>query len=259
MNTTPTTRFAAVALVLVLCGTALAQNPAFQAPPANSLRVSNESQPTTATIAKSTSTDESTAAADATLSRQLADWIDPPKSPPTASVSNQPVVTTSSTTGPESSLEYNPEAFPEPINLGSLVLRLFGGTAIVLAACVAFLWFGKNWLNKGVLFSSESNRMRVIETLGLAPGCCVKLIDIDGRRFAAAIDSSGMKELVPLGDTFDESLAKLEAEEAEEAENENAESETPNGETPESATIPLNQIQSTTTQEEQGDAVGNSA
>lgn len=248
MHPTTILRTAVAAFLVALPLAAMAQSPAFQAPPTNLLQFQT-SEPSPAP--ESPAIPE---AAEDSLSRQLADWIDPPKTDlPTASISEPPA-----DAAPEKeSLEYEPSAFPEPINLGSLVLRLFGGTAIVLAGCVAFLWFGKHWLKQGTLFSGESNRMRVIETLGLSPGCCVKLIDIDGKRFAAAIDSTGMKDLVPLGDTFDESLARLEAEAAEEP----ATNEEPQGDPPvsagEPASIPFNTRNTSPLNQEPGNAFGN--
>ncbi|MCR9119556.1 MAG: hypothetical protein NXI22_21700 [bacterium] len=222
-------KFAAAAFVALLAfglrlPTASGQSSAFLPPPEATIQ---QSEPNTI----------EPVAAGENISQELADWISPRQA--TAASATSPaaganpqshrsesspaaMLPAASVAAPASgeSLDYETPEFPEPIDLGSIVLRLFGGTAIVLAACVAFMWFGKNWITKGALFQGESNAMRVVETLGLAPGCCLKLVEIDGRRFAAAIDSTGIKELVPLGESFDESLAALENDEANETSDE---------------------------------------
>ena len=127
--------------------------------------------------------------------------------PATGAMTSEPSVRNSPPqTEEEALVDYQEPAYPEPLNLKSLVLRLVLGTVGVLTACVASLWLAKRWLQSSPTLKPGDSQMRLMETLSLANRCHVQLIQVDGRKLLVGLDASGLKTILPLTEPFAETL-----------------------------------------------------
>ncbi len=98
-------------------------------------------------------------------------------------------------------------SFPEPLDMRALALRLCFGTALVLTAFLCLAWAAK-WLQRGQ--RGAGKRVRVIETLVVAPRCWVQLVEVDQRKLLLACDSRGIRTVVPLEAAFETTLDAVE-------------------------------------------------
>jgi len=105
-------------------------------------------------------------------------------------------------------LKYSEPAWPETPSAASMLSRLAIGTGIVLVLCVGTLWAGKRWLVGPVppKQPAEASQLRLLEALALGNRCSVQLIQAGSRQVLVGLDSTGMKAVVPLNDTFEHAL-----------------------------------------------------
>lgn len=111
-------------------------------------------------------------------------------------------------------LTYREPAAPAPVDLGGLALRLVIGTATVLGACVVSLWLARRWLPHGQPAKKGQGRMKILDTLAVAPRGCVQLIEIEHRLVLIASDAGGIKSVTPLPQQFAENLESCTAQSA---------------------------------------------
>lgn len=100
---------------------------------------------------------------------------------------------------------YSPQ-WPEPPNTGAMLLRLFGGTVVVLGLCVASLWFGKPWLQKLQVASTANSPLQIEGSVAIGNRAMLYLVKVGGTQLIAGTDLTGLKSLIALPPTFKEVL-----------------------------------------------------
>ncbi|MGB6042756.1 MAG: hypothetical protein WBF93_06320 [Pirellulales bacterium] len=105
--------------------------------------------------------------------------------------------------------EYNQPAMPQPPDFRSLILRLVCGVAVVLIACVGSLLVGKGWLQKGTLKTTNSGRLKQLDSVMLPNRSCLKLYEVDRQRVLVGLDATGLKAVLPLTTPFAEALGSV--------------------------------------------------
>jgi flagellar biogenesis protein FliO len=101
---------------------------------------------------------------------------------------------------------YTPTAWPEPPNHSVVFLRLGLGTLAVLGLCAATLWTCKRWLRAGPFEAAPGAQLRRIESLALGNRCVVHLVHLANRPVLVGTDAGGIKTIVPLPDSFEQTL-----------------------------------------------------
>jgi flagellar biogenesis protein FliO len=99
-------------------------------------------------------------------------------------------------------LTYNPPALPEGPSARAMLLRLGLGTAVVLGLAVGTIWVSKRWLSGPPAAPGGTAHLRLVESLPLGNRCCVHLLHVAGRAVLVGMDGSGLKELLPLPESF---------------------------------------------------------
>jgi len=100
---------------------------------------------------------------------------------------------------------YSPQ-WPEPPNTGAMLLRLFGGTVIVLGLCVGSLWFGKPWLQKLKVAGAGSPSLYVESSVAVGNRAMLYLVRVGDTQLVAGTDASGLKSLIALPTSFKDVL-----------------------------------------------------
>ena len=88
--------------------------------------------------------------------------------------------------------------------MGMLLLRLGGGTLLVLALCVATLWLCRRWFGPAQPGAIRGGSFEILESLPLGIRCRVHLVRVGERLMLAGLDTSGLRTLLPLDGTMDE-------------------------------------------------------
>lgn len=112
--------------------------------------------------------------------------------------------------GRDASLVYQPPAWPEPPNLGAMVARLAIGTVLVLLLCAGTLWAGKRWLGGPVAPRSGTHQLHIVKALPLGGRCSLSLLNVGNCQVLVAVDSTGLKEMTLLSESFENTLGQLE-------------------------------------------------
>jgi flagellar biogenesis protein FliO len=99
------------------------------------------------------------------------------------------------------SMTYVPPSWPEGPDAETMLLRIGVGTALVVSLCLATMWLLGRKFPVGALKKQTGNRLRVIATLPLANRGVLHLLTVERRRIVAAVDSTGLKALLPIPET----------------------------------------------------------
>lgn len=99
------------------------------------------------------------------------------------------------------------QQFPEGPDMGGILLRLTLGTVFVLLLCVGTLWFGRRWLVGQGMKTESGKRLQLKETVRLGNRCFIHLLEVENCRVLAGTDSSGLKSLITMPDSFDKVLS----------------------------------------------------
>lgn len=108
-----------------------------------------------------------------------------------------------------SSLVYAPPRWPEPPDLGDLVLRLGLGTVVVLSVAGVVLWVGRHHLRGPSTQMPGNSGMHLVDTVTLSQHCRLSLLKAGNAQFLVALDGSGLKKMVALPETFEGTLGRL--------------------------------------------------
>ncbi len=130
-----------------------------------------------------------------------------PSSEPEGRVHDSAPATTPKEKSEKNDWTYVPPAWPEPPNHQAVFLRLGLGTMSVLGLCVATLWCCKRWLRGDVPAATAGAQMRCLESLALGNRCTVHLVHIGNRPVLVGADATGIKSIVPLPESFAQTLA----------------------------------------------------
>jgi flagellar biogenesis protein FliO len=107
-------------------------------------------------------------------------------------------------------LDYTPPSWPEAPETGALLLRLAAGTATVLVLCAFTLVVSRRWLRGPAPKTGASSELRVTESLPLGNRCYVHLLRAGRHQIVVGVDGSGMKSLLALPESFENSLTDAE-------------------------------------------------
>jgi flagellar biogenesis protein FliO len=110
-------------------------------------------------------------------------------------------------------LNYTPPSWPDTPDPRSLLTRVAVGTVVVLGLCVGTLLVLKRCTGAGAVKNSGGKQLRVVESLSLGNRCALHLIAAGNRQVLAGVDSSGIKALVALPDSFENALNEVQADE----------------------------------------------
>ena len=135
-----------------------------------------------------------------------------PSTEPEVKASESAVAAPKSEKSDKSDWTYVPPAWPEPPNHQAVFLRLGVGTLAVLALCAATLWCSKHWLRGDVPAAAAGAQLRCIESLPLGNRCTVHLVHVGKRPVLVGADAAGIKTIVPLPESFSQTLAAQESE-----------------------------------------------
>ena len=106
-------------------------------------------------------------------------------------------------------LPQQPPAWPEPPDLGSMVIRLVIGTVVVLGLCAGVLWFGARHLRGQTAGTSGgANTLQVVATLPLGNHAVVYLVQADDQRVVVGVDRTGVQGVVVLPEPMDDGLPR---------------------------------------------------
>ncbi|HLJ97708.1 MAG TPA: flagellar biosynthetic protein FliO [Gemmataceae bacterium] len=103
---------------------------------------------------------------------------------------------------------YNAPPLPEAPDARTMLMRLALGTGMVSGLCVGTLWLGKRWLQVKPLPTGGAKQLRLIEALPLQGRCCVYLLQAGSRQVLVGADGGGLRALLPLTDSFEQTLAQ---------------------------------------------------
>jgi hypothetical protein len=105
-------------------------------------------------------------------------------------------------------LDYTPPAAPPAPDVASLLLRLAGLTAALLALCAGVLWYARRSMRPANPKGDGGGRLRHEASLALDRRCCVHIITVDGQTVAVTTDATGLRSMVLLSEPFDAALAE---------------------------------------------------
>jgi hypothetical protein len=109
----------------------------------------------------------------------------------------------------QESLTYNVPSLPEGTDARAMLTRLALGTVLVLGLCVGTLWLGKRWLGvKPLPLGGAERQLRLVEVLPLRGRCCVYLLQAGPRQILVGADACGLRALLPLTDSFEQTLTR---------------------------------------------------
>lgn len=96
------------------------------------------------------------------------------------------------------------QAAAEPLNLSHLALKMFLATAGVLAAAVASIYLGRQWIEQRKPPEPLGRQVRVLETKSLAPRVSLQLVDAAGQMVLVGVDGTGIKGMLRLTGAFED-------------------------------------------------------
>jgi hypothetical protein len=103
-------------------------------------------------------------------------------------------------------LDYTPPAPPPPPDIASLLLRLAGLTAGLLALCAGVLWYARRSTRPAAPKGDGGGRLRHEASLALDRRCSVHIITVDGQTVAVTTDATGLRSMVLLSEPFEAAL-----------------------------------------------------
>jgi flagellar biogenesis protein FliO len=112
----------------------------------------------------------------------------------------------------EDEISYSPQ-WPEPPNMGAMLLRLCIGTVVVLGLCVGVLWFGKPWLQKLQTPGTGHATLQIEGSIAVGNRAMLYLVRAGGTQLIAGTDATGLKSLIALPVSFKEVLDEQVADE----------------------------------------------
>ena len=108
---------------------------------------------------------------------------------------------------------YAPKPMTEPPGFGAIFTRLLFGTVVSLVLCVATIWFGRRWLERGSSGMNPGQKQLVlIESLSLGRRCSVALLEVGDRQVLVGSDQGGVQSMLILPVAFEEVMTEQNAE-----------------------------------------------
>lgn len=108
----------------------------------------------------------------------------------------------------DGSLAYTPPAIPEPPSVESMLLKLFIWTGILLAICIALLIISRR-MQKSARAGMKAGGMEYLASVPLNRKCALHLIEANGQQIVIATDLHGLREIMPVNESFATVLQRL--------------------------------------------------
>jgi hypothetical protein len=102
---------------------------------------------------------------------------------------------------------YSPPTAPPAPDLGGVLLRLGGLTALTLLLCGGVIWWARQAARKRLLAPNASGRLVLEARLPLDARNAVVLLRADGHPVIVTTDATGLRSIVPVQPSFDAALA----------------------------------------------------
>lgn len=87
-----------------------------------------------------------------------------------------------------------PPILPDEFVPSHLANRAMAVMGLLIVGCIAAIWFGQRYSRTGRSRSSSSD-LQVLDTLSIAPRCCVHLLNVGGQKYLVARDQAGIKSV----------------------------------------------------------------
>jgi flagellar biogenesis protein FliO len=87
-----------------------------------------------------------------------------------------------------------PPILPEKFVPSHLANRAMAVMGLLIVGCIAAIWYGQRYSRTGRSRSSSS-ALQVLDTLSIAPRCCVHLLNVGGQKYLVARDQAGIKSV----------------------------------------------------------------
>jgi hypothetical protein len=107
---------------------------------------------------------------------------------------------------------YTPPTAPPAPDLGGVLLRLGGLTALTLLLCGGVIVWARRAARKRLLAPNTSGRMVLDARLPLDAQNAVLLLRVDGHPVIVTTDASGLRAIVPVQPSFEAALADADPE-----------------------------------------------
>ncbi|WP_020468436.1 flagellar biosynthetic protein FliO [Zavarzinella formosa] len=98
-------------------------------------------------------------------------------------------------------LAYTPPPMPEPPSVDAMLFRLFVWTGVLLVLCLGLFWFSRR-LQRSAKPGMKSGGMEYIASVPLNRKCALHVIEANGQKIVVATDLGGIREMLPLTDSF---------------------------------------------------------
>lgn len=112
--------------------------------------------------------------------------------------------------------EQNASGQPDRNNLGQLLANIGMNLAFVLLIAIGFIAIAKQWMKtpggSAEPKDTESTKLRVIETLNVAPKAKLMVVQWKTSQVLVATDPNGVKAMIPLTSSFVDTLEEVESE-----------------------------------------------
>ena len=106
-----------------------------------------------------------------------------------------------------------PKPMAEPPGFGAIITRLLVGTVVSLILCVATIWFGRRWLERGANGANSGQKQLVlVESLSLGRRCSVALLEVGDRQVLVGSDQGGLQSMLILPVAFEDVMTEQNAE-----------------------------------------------
>lgn len=101
----------------------------------------------------------------------------------------------------------------EPPSLTGILARLMIGTVVVLALCGGTAWAVGRWV-RGQQKSMNAGPLKLVASLPISRSVAVHLVRIGDQQIILGTDSSGLRSMLPLNESFEETLEETQIQEA---------------------------------------------
>ena len=107
---------------------------------------------------------------------------------------------------------YVPKPMAEPPGFGAIITRLLVGTVVSLILCVATIWFGRRWMERGSHgVNPDQKQLVLVESLSLGRRCNVALLEVGDRQVLVGSDQGGLQSMLILPVAFENVMTEQSA------------------------------------------------
>lgn len=97
-----------------------------------------------------------------------------------------------------------PMEFSGSLDTRTLLMKLTAGVVLSVSLCFGLMFVGTKL--KGGDWMQSSGEMQLVDTLNCGQRCCLQLVRVQDRLVVVGRDASGIREIVPLSPSFEQSF-----------------------------------------------------